>query len=73
MTSATTCSASAEESTIIAFWPPVSAISVARGPSRSARVRLIVRAVPVEPVNATPAMRGSEVNAAPTRPSPGIN
>ena len=39
-TSATTCSDSAELSTIIAFWPPVSATSTASS-ARSASVRLI--------------------------------
>ena len=63
---ATTCSGSAEESTIIAFWPPVSAISGTIGPSRCASARLIARAVSVEPVKATPATRGSATSAAPT-------
>ncbi len=55
--SSTTCSASAELSTIIALRPPVSAMSVAMLPFRAARLRSISRAVSVEPVNATPAMR----------------
>jgi hypothetical protein len=42
--------------------------------SRAARVRLIVRAVSVEPVNTTPATRASWHNTAPsTRPDPGRN
>ncbi len=70
--SMTTCSGSAELSTIIAFWPPVSAISVPIGPLRPASVRLMIRAVSVEPVKATPATRGSATAAAPTTaPSPG--
>ena len=44
-TSATTCSGSAEESTSIAFWPPVSAISGTIGPSLAASARLIAQAV----------------------------
>ena len=55
--SRTTCSGSAELSTIIALTPPVSAISVASGPSRAASAELIARAVSTEPVNATPATR----------------
>ncbi len=71
----TSCSGSAEESAISAFWPPVSAMSVAIGPdARPASARLIARAVSVEPVKATPATRGSAVSAAPTvAPSPGRN
>ena len=64
MTSRVTCSGSAELSTIIAFWPPVSAINGMIGPSRSASVRLIARAVSVEPVKATPASSGCAVSAA---------
>jgi hypothetical protein len=63
--SATTCSDSAELSTIIAFWPPVSATSTALS-ARSASVRLMSCATAVEPVNRTPAMRGSATSAAPT-------
>ena len=37
--SMTTCSGSAELSTIIAFWPPVSAISVPIGPLRAGEGR----------------------------------
>jgi hypothetical protein len=51
-TSCTTCSGSAEESTIRAFWPPVSAISGMSQPSRAARsasVRLISCATSVDP------------------------
>jgi hypothetical protein len=66
MTSRVTCSGSADESTIIAFCPPVSAISGMIGPSRSASVRLMARAVSVEPVKATPAISGCAVSAAPT-------
>ena len=64
--SMTTCSGSAELSTIIAFCPPVSAISVPIGPLRPASVRWMIRAVSVEPVKATPATRGSATAAAPT-------
>ena len=53
MTSRVTCSGSADKSTIIAFCPPVSATNGIIGPSRSARVRLIMRAVSVEPVKTT--------------------
>ncbi len=70
----TTCSGSAELSTNIAFWPPVSAISVPMAPSRPASVRLISRAVSVDPVNATPAILGSATARPPTdAPSPGRN
>ena len=55
----TSCSGSAEESAISAFWPPVSAISTPIAASRAASARLIARAVSVEPVKATPATRGS--------------
>ena len=69
--SATTCSGSAELSTIIAFWPPVSAISTGAS-SRSASCRLMRRATSVEPVKTTPAMRGSATSAAPiVSPRPG--
>ena len=72
--SRTTCSGSAELSTIIALTPPVSAISVASGPSRAASAELIARAVSTEPVNATPATRASPSSASPSaRPSPGRN
>ena len=70
-TSATTCSGSAEESTSMAFWPPVSAISGTIGPSLAASARLIAQAVCVEPVNATPAMPGSATSRAPTAGPPG--
>ena len=56
-TSVTTCSASADESTSIAFWPPVSAISGTGRPSpfrRPARLFCSSRATSVEPVNITP-------------------
>ena len=72
--SRTTCSGSAELSTIMAFTPPVSAISAASGPSRAASAELIARAVSTEPVNATPATRASPSSASPSaRPSPGRN
>ena len=58
-TSSTTCSGSAEASTIMALTPPVSAISGTIGPSRCASARLMRFAVSTEPVKATPAMRGS--------------
>ena len=68
----TTCSGSAELSTSIAFWPPVSAISTGSGPSLAASERLMSRAVSVEPVKATPAMRGSPVSVGPIfEPRPG--
>ena len=70
-TSRTTCSDSADESTIMAFCPPVSAISGTMGPGLVARVWAIMRATSVEPVNATPAQRGSATSAAPMRPPPG--
>ena len=42
------------------------------GPSRAASARLIARAVAVEPVKATPAVRRSATSAAPTvSPAPG--
>ena len=72
MTSRTTCSASAVESTIIALMPPVSAIKTASGLPTVASVRSIAQAVASEPVKHTPAMRGSPLKAAPTvSPSPG--
>ena len=55
-------------STTIAFSPPVSAISGVPGRRFAAIVAAIVRAVSVDPVNTTPAMRGSEVMAVPTTP-----
>ena len=76
MTSATTCSASAELSTIIAFCPPVSAISGIGRPARDRRVaswRWISRATSVDPVNITAAVSGAATSAAPMRPSPGSN
>ena len=69
--STTTCSGSAELSTIIAFWPPVSAISgdLRVAPCERAAISL---ATAVDPVKATPAMRGSSTSAAPTvSPAPG--
>ena len=70
--SRTACSGRAVESTIIAFSPPVSAISGVPGASFSAIVRAMVRAVSVDPVKTTPLTRGSAVRAAPTTlPRPG--
>ena len=59
ITASTTCSGSAVESTIIAFRPPVSAISGTMGPVFFASAIWMARAVSLEPVNTTPAMRGS--------------
>ena len=59
ITSRATCSGSAVESTIIAFMPPVSATMRGNAPSRAASARLMTTAVSVDPVNATPARRGS--------------
>ena len=73
MTSSTTCSISAVESTIIALIPPVSAMSGAIAPSLSASVRLIRCATSTEPVKTTPAVNGSATSAAPIAPSPGVN
>ena len=67
MTSATTCSASAEESTTIALRPPVSAISARGAPRRVRRPASsfsISRATGVEPVKTTPWTRGSATSAA---------
>src|SRR3546814_6206324 len=47
ITSLTICSGSAEESAIIAFWPPVSAIKAAIAALRAASARLIDHAVSV--------------------------
>jgi hypothetical protein len=70
--SSTTCSGSAELSTSMAFWPPVSAISVAIAVSRAASIRLMMRATSVDPVKATPARRGSGRSASPSAgPLPG--
>ena len=55
--SSTACSMSAELSTIMQFCPPVSAMSVAIGALRAARVRLMAHAVSVDPVKTTPAQR----------------
>ena len=72
--SRTACSGSAVESTIIAFSPPVSAMSGASGARCSAMERLMSRAVSVEPVKHTPSTRASRASAAPTvAPSPGNN
>ena len=73
-TSLTSCSGSAEESAISAFWPPVSAISAAIGALRAASVRLIVHAVSVEPVKQTPAIRRAVSSVLPSmEPLPGTN
>ena len=72
--SATTCSGSAEESTTIAFNPPVSAMNGTIGPSRAASAWLIARAVSYEPVNTTPATSGCRTSGAPTAsPVPGTS
>ncbi len=77
ITSCTTCSGKAEESTIMAFCPPVSAISAMSEFSSAARrasVRLINCATSVEPVKITPRTRASAVSLAPTvSPLPGSN
>src|SRR5674476_1482371 len=64
-TSPTTCSASADESTTMAFCPPVSAIKGMQRPCRLKRcdkVCAIRRATSVEPVNMTPATCGFAVS-----------
>jgi hypothetical protein len=72
MISRTACSGSAVLSTIMAFNPPVSAISGASGAMLSAIVRLIRWAVAVDPVKHTPPMRASPVRTGPsTDPAPG--
>ena len=72
---AATCSARAEESTTIAFCPPVSAISATGwplAPRRPASVLCRMRATSVEPVNMTPCTRASPTRRAPTvSPRPG--
>ena len=56
----------------MAFMPPVSAINGMIGPRRSASARLIRLAVSLEPVKATPLIRGSDRSCRPMRaPSPG--
>ncbi|SAI07272.1 Uncharacterised protein [Bordetella trematum] len=76
-TSWTTCSASADESTIMAFWPPVSATSGTGPPcadKRWASTPCSSRATSVEPVNMTPWTRASPVKKGPTsRPRPGTS
>ena len=62
-TSSTTCSGSAEASTIMALTPPVSAMSGTIGPVALASAWLMRFAVSTEPVKATPAMRGSATSA----------
>ena len=72
-TSSTTCSGSAVESTSIAFKPPVSAISGTMAPPRAASARLMVSAVAVDPVMATPARAGCANAISPnSRPGAGI-
>ena len=58
--SRTACSGSAVLSTIIAFNPPVSAISGASAAPVSAIARWMRRAVSAEPVKHTPSIRGFE-------------
>ena len=59
ITSPTTCSGRAVESTSMALRPPVSAIRGTSGRlSSSSRARAMRRALAVEPVKATPATRG---------------
>ena len=74
-TSITTCSVSAEESTIMALRPPVSAISGMVRPwasRRPAMLRWRMPATSVEPVNITPRTRSSPTRRAPTvSPRPG--
>ena len=65
ITSSTTCSGRAVESTIMQFWPPVSAIKGIGFPGRLANWRLMIKAVAVEPVNAIPAIRGSSMSILP--------
>ncbi len=66
ITSSTTCSGNAVESTIIQFWPPVSAINGTWSPPRSAKVCEISVPVCVEPVNMTVWMRSSGIITLPT-------
>ena len=71
--SLTTCSGSAVESAIIAFWPPVSAINTGSSPLAWAwlfKLWLIRWAVWVEPVKITPDSLSAWVKAAPTSPAP---
>ena len=71
-TSSTTCSGSAEESTNMAFRPPVSAMSGAIGPSSRGERAVDRPAVSVEPVKATPAIaRVGDQRARRPPPSPG--
>ena len=71
-TSRTACSGKAELSTIMAFMPPVSAMRETNAPSRAARAWLIIDAVSLEPVKATPDNAGWARRALPMRaPSPG--
>ena len=73
--SMTTCSVNADESTIIAFWPPVSAINGIGCPvglRRWATVFCKILATSVEPVNIMPWIRSSWLSLAPTvSPRPG--
>ncbi len=73
ITSSTTCSGKAVESTIIVLSPPVSAINGTNGPFLAAKVRLILNAVAFDPVKDTPPQKGCSTNAAPTAPSPTTN
>ena len=66
ITASLTCSGSAVLSTTMALMPPVSAISGTMAPSLAARVRLMILATWVEPVNTTPATPGAATRAAPT-------
>ena len=65
-TASITCSGSALLSTIIAFRPPVSAISGTIGPSLAASARAMCLATGVLPVKQTPATAGWATRAAPT-------
>ena len=73
-TSATTCSASAEESTIMRILPAGfgdQRHGLPSDPSRPASCRWISRATSVEPVNITPRTRASATSARADAPSPG--
>ena len=65
ITSSTTCSGRAVESTIMQFWPPVSAIKGIGPPGRWASCWLMVWAVWVEPVKAMPATLLSGISSLP--------
>ena len=71
ITSSVVCSTSAEESAIITFWPPVSAMNGTMGRiGFSASAIWIFAAVSVPPVNATPAIPGWFTSAPPMSPAP---